>query len=248
MSSSDIWNRGSGARSWAWIESPKLVRLREKIGLLAEEEKTVCEWSGALSEDWMNADPQAAGVLYVDGHVRIYHGSKSKLPRRYVSRQKLSLRGITDYWVNDALGLPFFTVSSAFTTGLLAMLKDEIVPRLCRDVPGQPDMQALVEDRYLSRFVLIFDREGYSPDFFKQMWKQRIACQTYQKYPKESWPEEEFAKRRVEMPHGEMVEMELAETGPDDGREDLGTRNTPEVSQWAPDVGIEHRTTVPIQP
>ncbi|MBU1569470.1 MAG: hypothetical protein KKE00_02935 [Proteobacteria bacterium] len=192
---------------------PEVRTLREKVGLLSEAEKAVCKWSGALAEDWMKGDPQAAGVLYVDGHVRVYHGSKNKLPRRYVSRQKLALRGVTDYWVNDALGRPFFTVSSAFTTGLLAMLEDEIVPRLCCDVPGQPDLQKLKEDPYLSRFVLIFDREGYSPDFFHRMWEQRIACQTYQKYPKGAWPEAEFDKHQVAMPHGEMVEMELAERG-----------------------------------
>lgn len=192
---------------------PEVRTLREKVGLLSGEEKAINGWSGALADDWMKGDPQAAGVLYVDGHVRVYHGSKNKLPRRYVSRQKLALRGVTDYWVNDALGRPFFTVSSAFTTGLLAMLNDEIVPRLLRDVPGQPDLLKLEADPYLSRFALIFDREGYSPDFFHRMWKQRIACQTYQKYPKERWPEKEFDNHLVEMPHGEIVEMELAERG-----------------------------------
>ena len=97
---------------------------------------------------------------------------------------------MTDYWVNDALGCPFFTISSAFTTGLLDILENEIVPRLVRDVPGQPDRQELKREPYRSRFVLIFDREGYSPEFFQRMWGQRIACQTYQKYPKEKWPEE----------------------------------------------------------
>ena len=125
----------------------------------------------------------------------------------------MALRGVTDYWVNDALGRPFFTVSSAFTTGLIAMLDGEIVPRLCCDVPGQPDPQQLEDDPYCSRFVLIFDREGYSPEFFKRMWGQRIACQTYQKYPKERWPEAEFNKYAIAMPHGELVEMELAERG-----------------------------------
>ncbi|MBT7888089.1 MAG: hypothetical protein HN580_03645, partial [Deltaproteobacteria bacterium] len=76
-----------------------------------------------------------------------------------------------------------------------------------------PDLLKLEADPYLSRFVLIFDREGYSPDFFYRMWEQRIACQTYQKYPKERWPEKEFEKHLVEMPHGEIVEMELAERG-----------------------------------
>ena len=30
---------------------------------------------------------------------------------------------MTDYWVNDQLGRPFFVISSPFTAGLLDMLK-----------------------------------------------------------------------------------------------------------------------------
>ncbi len=192
---------------------PEVRTLREKVGFLSGEEETVGRWSGALAKDWMDGNPEAAGVLYVDGHVRTYYGSQTKLPRRYVSRQKLALRGVTDYWVNDALGRPFFAVSSAFTTGLLDMLENEIVPSLYRDVPGQPTCRELEDDPYRSRFVLIFDREGYSPDFFQRMWEKRIACQTYQKFPKAKWPEAEFDGHSVEMPHGEIVEMELAERG-----------------------------------
>ncbi|MCP4753149.1 MAG: hypothetical protein GY866_19850 [Proteobacteria bacterium] len=76
---------------------PEVRTLGEKVGLLSGEEKTVGRWSGALAKDWMDGSPEAAGVLYVDGHVRTYYGSRTKLPRRYVSRRKLALRGVTDY-------------------------------------------------------------------------------------------------------------------------------------------------------
>jgi hypothetical protein len=55
----------------------------------------------------MQADPEVAGTLYIDGHVRVYQGGKTKLLREYVSRDRLCLRGINDYWVNDAVGRPF---------------------------------------------------------------------------------------------------------------------------------------------
>jgi hypothetical protein len=32
----------------------------------------------------------------------------------------LCLRGTTDYWVNDAVGRPFFVVSKAVTEGLVS--------------------------------------------------------------------------------------------------------------------------------
>ena len=58
----------------------------------------------------MAEDPQSAGTLYVDGHVRPYHGSAARLPKHYVPRQRLCLRATTDYWVNAMDGKPFFVV------------------------------------------------------------------------------------------------------------------------------------------
>jgi transposase len=78
---------------------PEVKTLRQKIKHIAETGQ-VSEWGGVLSRDWMESDPESAGTLYVDGNVRVYNGSKTKLPRRYVARQKLCLRGMTDYWVN----------------------------------------------------------------------------------------------------------------------------------------------------
>jgi hypothetical protein len=191
---------------------PEVRTLREKVKVLAQP-KGVCEWGQTLSQEWMEQEPEAAGFLYVDGHVRVYHGAQTKLPRRYVARQRLCLRGMTDYWVNDQLGRPFFVVSSPFTAGLLDMLKREIVPRLLAEVPGQPSPEELAADPYLHRFTLVFDREGYSPEFFQTMRGLRVACQTYHKYPKEDWPESEFTDYIVPLPHGEQVRMMLAERG-----------------------------------
>jgi prepilin-type processing-associated H-X9-DG protein len=189
---------------------PEVRTLRDKIKLLAEP-GNVSEWGARLSQDWMEADPYSAGVLYVDGHVRPYYGSQTKLPRRFVSRQRLCLRGTTDYWVNDQFSRPFFVVSTPLTSGLLHVLKNDIVPRLLKDVPNQPSEQELKENPLLHRFIMVFDREGYSPDFFKQMWDLRIACVTYNKYVSSDWPESEFSEYYVTMPGGENVKMALAE-------------------------------------
>jgi len=74
----------------------------------------------------MEEEPDLAGTLYVDGHVRLYHGKQTQLPRRYVSRQRLCLRGTTDYWVNDALGQPFFSVERPIDHGLLEAIENDI--------------------------------------------------------------------------------------------------------------------------
>ena len=191
---------------------PEVRTLREKVKVLAQP-KAVSKWGQTLSQEWMEQEPEATGFLYVDGHVRVYHGAQTKLPRRYVARQRLCLRGMTDYWVNDKLGRPFFVISSPFTAGLLDILKREIVPRLLVEVPGQPSPDELAADPYLHRFTLVFDREGYSPEFFQTMRDLRIACQTYHKYPKEDWSETEFSDHIVSLPHGEQVHMKLAERG-----------------------------------
>ena len=132
---------------------PEVRTLREKIAVLAGQ-GTPGEWQRELARTWMEADPQEAGYLYVDGHVRVYHGAATPLPRRYVSRERLCLRGTTDYWINDALGRPFFVVAKAVTDGLAATLLAEIVPELVASVPGQPTPAALAADPLPHRFVV----------------------------------------------------------------------------------------------
>jgi hypothetical protein len=87
------------------------------------------------------------------------------------------------------------------------------VPRLEQEVPAQPTTEQLDNNPLLSRFTLIFDREGYSPALLLRLKKKRIACITYHKYPGENWSETEFAKQQVKLVTGEVVEMALAERG-----------------------------------
>jgi hypothetical protein len=192
---------------------PEVRTLREKLGLLCHDGKPVREWSGTLAREWMEAQPQSAGTLYIDGHVRVYHGHLSELPRRYIARQRLCLRGTTDYWVNAMDGQPFFAVTQAADPGLLKVLEEQIVPRLLKEVPGQPSAEALEANRYLARFTMIFDRAGYSPEFFMRRWEQRIAVITYHKFPEGEWGAEEFGPQQVRLVNGETVELQLAERG-----------------------------------
>lgn len=192
---------------------PEVRCLRTKVKGLATE-KSVEDWAANLSRQWMESEPEAAGTLYIDGHVRVYHGHLTKLPKRHVSRERLCLRGITDYWVNDGTGRPFFVVEKTVDPGLLNTLEKDIVPRLLKDIPNQPSQQELQQNKWICRFILVFDREGYSPAFFRKMWKDhRIACMTYHKFPDDNWPLECFSNQEVIMPSGEKVNMKLAERG-----------------------------------
>ena len=193
---------------------PEVKTLREKLGLMCADHETVSGWTRQLSQDWFDSNPELAGILYVDGHVSIYYGDETKLPRRYCSRLRLCMRGSSFYYVNDALGQPFFSVEQVVDEGLLKTLRRDIVPRLLEMVPKQPSEEHLRNDPLLHRFIVIFDREGYSPAFFKEMWQtHRIACITYHKHPGEAWPEEEFIEvEAVELDGGTQT-MKLAERG-----------------------------------
>src|SRR5437867_6951147 len=50
---------------------PEVRTLREKLQILCQDGQKVGEWSHTLAQEWMEADPQSAGTLYIDGHVRV---------------------------------------------------------------------------------------------------------------------------------------------------------------------------------
>ncbi|KAF0118882.1 MAG: hypothetical protein FD151_2097 [bacterium] len=191
---------------------PEVRHLREKLSVLSHGGLAE-KWGDLLCRRWMEEEPDLSGVLYIDGHVRLY-GGKEKLPKQFVSRQRLCLKGVMDFWVNDMHGRPFFVVRKEVNPGMLEVLKNDIIPRLLREVPGQPTDEMLEADPYLYRFIIVFDREGYSPEFFREMWEEhRIACITYHKYPKEDWDKDEFKDTDIDLISGEKTSMKLADKG-----------------------------------
>jgi hypothetical protein len=188
---------------------PEVRTLREKIAIMAASGNPGA-WMKELAKSWMENDPEEAGYLYVDGHVRVYHGDKANLPRRYVSRERLCLRGTTDYWVNDAIGRPFFVISKAVTEGLADSLIKDIVPDLLASVPRQPSVEELDQDPLLHRFAVVFDREGATHSLLAALWQQRIGALTYRKNVKDVWPESAFEEQEVPVPGGGSHRMRLA--------------------------------------
>jgi transposase len=192
--------------------APEVRTLRSKLDIISGHGNAE-NWQMSLSQDWMADHGELTGYLYIDGHVRVYYGNKTKLPKRYVARQRLCLSGTTDYWVNDIFGQPFFVVRKTIDPGLIAALKHDIIPRLLTDIPHQPSAEELKANRFKSRFGVLFDREGYSPKLFKDLWAQRICCYTYRKYQDADWAEDEFIEQQVTLRNGEVVTWKLAERG-----------------------------------
>jgi len=62
--------------------SPEVKTMRNKLGVLCDEPGRAQRFGSVLAKEWMSNDEQAAGTLYIDGHVRVYTGHLTKLPGR----------------------------------------------------------------------------------------------------------------------------------------------------------------------
>ncbi len=174
---------------------PEARCLRGIIKELSVQERT-SEWNAYLSKEWINQED--ASIYYIDGHVQVYHGHLANLGKKHVSRQKLCLPGMVEFWVNNADGLPYFYITGQVNEKLQEMITTQLAPRLLELTDGRVSHQELDADELLPRFTLVFDREAYSPTFFKHLWDCfRIAVITYRKNVKDKWDEEDFSDHKV---------------------------------------------------
>jgi len=63
-------------------------------------------------------------------------------------------------------------INQVVDPGLIQSIENDILPHLKDWVAEQPSEQQLKANPLLHRFTLFFDREGYSPRFFKRLKKQ----------------------------------------------------------------------------
>ena len=193
---------------------PEVRTLRAKLKLLCQDLGRAMRWNAELAKEWINRQSDAELYFYCDGHVRVYHGDQTALPRHYVARERLCLRATTDYWINAMDGQPFLYVNKEVDPGLIATLKQDVIPWLEANTHKTPEQQLrLAADARAHWFTIVFDREGYSPELFEEMRKKRIAILTYHKFPQEEWRSEEFTTHSVQLAGGETVTMQLAERG-----------------------------------
>jgi hypothetical protein len=193
---------------------PEVRTLRAKLKVLCQDLGQAMRWNAALAKEWIARQNATELYFYCDGHVRVYHGDQTALPRHYVARERLCLRATTDYWINAMDGQPFLNVNKEVDPGLIATLKQDVVPWLEGNVAKTPEQERrLAEDARAHWFTIVFDREAYSPELFEQMRKKRIAILTYHKFPPDDWRGEEFAPHSVELAGGAAVTMQLAERG-----------------------------------
>ena len=193
---------GEWGRLFGLDRIPAAKTMYKRVNSFCEDRAKVSAWCEQLSRQWLSDEGQRdVAVLYCDGRQKIYYGKKNKPPRRYISRQRLCYRGQTEWWINDHKGSPILMLSTPLNSGMIAILEEELIPRIIGDKEVFPNQEQLMEDSenpYRCSFKLVVDREGYSPGLFKRLWENhRIACQTYHKYPKENWSEEEFQEYTI---------------------------------------------------
>jgi len=153
--------------------APEVKTLRRKLGELAVRRQAM-PFSQRLAERWVRDQADAVGLLYVDGHVRPYHGTAHTLPETYVTRRRLCMPATTDLWVQQQDAQPLFVVTAPANDDLLAMLRTQILPEVRR----------LVGER---RVTLCFDREGWSPKFFHECHSHGFDVLTYRRGPSAAW-------------------------------------------------------------
>lgn len=193
---------------------PEVRTLRAKLKLLCKDMGQAARWNAALAKEWIARQNDSELYFYCDGHVRVYHGNQTALPRHFVSRERLCLRATTDYWINAMDGQPYLYVNKEVDPGLISTLKQDVIPWLEASVAKTPEQeQRLGEQPRAHWFTIVFDREGYSPELFEQLWEKRIAILSYNKFPKQDWRSEEFTSNSVKLDCGETVTMQLAERG-----------------------------------
>lgn len=164
--------------------APEVKTLRRRVHEIAGLGKAsgLMRWIG---ERLAGADAEALGFLYIDGHVRAYSG-KRRITKAYVTRRRLAMPAVSDFWVNDAHGEPLFVVTGEVS----ASLSPQLLPIL------EEVGTLLPEGR---RATVVFDRGGWSPKLFRKIIEAGFDILTYRKGKCPRYPAKDFAEHTVEV-------------------------------------------------
>ena len=164
--------------------APEVKTLRRRLTRLAAHH--CAEQLGAeLARARVNQRGHLMGFLYIDGHVRAYHGQRPIASKAYVARRHLAMPASTDYWVNDRSGDPLLVITGEVNAALTKAL-----PRLLgevRDVVGE------------RRVTIVFDRGGWSPKLFGTIIKDGFDLITYRAGRCRHINERRFIRRRADL-------------------------------------------------
>ncbi|MBE0431801.1 MAG: transposase [Dehalococcoidia bacterium] len=162
--------------------SPAVKTAQRKLQDLAEQKqghRLVME----MAQRYVDGDIVDVGVLYADGHVKPYYGSRS-LGEVWSPQRRMPVTGIQQYFVNDGNGQPLFFLTPQPNQSLTQML-----PRLVEHI------RSVIGER---EFTLIFDRGGYSPKVFRLLHENKVHIITYRRKPFDLYPASAFSRQTCE--------------------------------------------------
>jgi hypothetical protein len=177
--------------------APEVKTIRRKLGELAAAGKAA-ELIMALARRHAAARPDALGFLYVDGHARVYYGTR-QVQKTHVARLKFPAAATMETWVTDQQGDPVFMVVAEPSDSLAGELR-RLLPQL-RGIVGQG-----------RQVTVCFDRGGWSPALFADITAAGFDVLTWRKGPAPDVPADAFTTLACTDDRGRAHEYELADT------------------------------------
>jgi transposase-like protein len=177
--------------------APEVKTIRRKLAELAAAGKAA-ELIMALARRHAAARPDALGFLHVDGHARVYHGTRT-VQKTHVARLKFPAPATMETWVTDQDGDPVFMVVAEPSDSLAGELR-RLLPAL-RGIVGEG-----------RRVTVCFDRGGWSPALFADITAAGFDLLTWRKGPAPDLPAEEFTTVACTDDRGRAHDYELADT------------------------------------
>jgi Helix-turn-helix domain len=180
--------------------APEVKTIRRKLAELASAGRA-SQWLMGLARHHAATRPEAVGFLYVDGHTRVYTGTRV-VQKTHVARLKFPAAATVETWVADAAGDPVFVVMAEPSASLASELLRLV-----------PDLRAIVgPDR---RVTVCFDRGGWSPAVFADLIAAGFDVLTYRKGTIPDLPATAFTTMQHADQHGRVQTYEIADTTTD---------------------------------
>jgi transposase len=177
--------------------APEVKTIRRKLGELASAGKAA-ELIMALARRHAAARPDTLGFLYVDGHARVYHGTRN-VQKTHVARLKFPAPATMETWVTGQDGDPVFMVTAEPSDSLAGELR-RLLPDL-RAIAGQG-----------RRVTVCFDRGGWSPALFADITAAGFDLLTWRKGPAPELPADTFTTITCADDRGRQHQYDLADT------------------------------------
>jgi transposase len=177
--------------------APEVKTIRRKLAELAAAGQAA-DLVMALARRHAAARPGALGFLYVDGHARVYYGTR-QVQKTHVARLKFPAPATMETWVTDQDGDPVFMVVAEPSDSLAGELR-RLLPDL-RGIVGQG-----------RRVTVCFDRGGWSPALFADITAAGFGLLTWRKGPAPDLPAAVFTTVTCTDDRGRAHQYELADS------------------------------------